>query len=172
MFRKPYSIFIKTVFNFSSAWEISSFSTSCKVFYSDINTFDFRCKSYIVIFAIVCCNFSFVPLVTVNTDYPNSTARIFFFRFLASAKTPLPVPPAAWKITSTPLEYMEEAICCPLSALAKSFAYCTSICALGLTAFTPAVKPASKRSITVPFTPPTNPTLFVFVVKPATTPTR
>lgn len=79
MFRKFYSIFIKIVFNFSFVWEIFSFSMSCKVFYSDINMFDFRCKSYIVIFVIVCCNFFFVLLVMVNIDYLNSMVRIFFF---------------------------------------------------------------------------------------------
>ncbi|MNY27014.1 hypothetical protein D3C86_1608910 [compost metagenome] len=44
--------------------------------------------------------------------------------------------------------------------------------ALGLTASTPALKPTSKRLITGLSIPPMKPTLLVFVVRPATTPTR
>ncbi|MNI90016.1 hypothetical protein D3C73_1474910 [compost metagenome] len=48
----------------------------------------------------------------------------------------------------------------------------TSTFAFGLTARTPALKPASKRLITVMSMPPTKPILLVLVMRPATTPTR
>ena len=43
----------------------------------------------------------------------------FFLRSLASANTPLPVPPAAWKIISTPEEYIRFAVVLPRSALSN-----------------------------------------------------
>ena len=68
--------------------------------------------------------------------------------------------------------YCAAAIVLPLAASENDPAYCASTLIAGLTEATPALNPASKRLITSPSIPPTNPTLFVFVVLAAATPAR
>ena len=91
---------------------------------------------------------------------------------LASENTPLPVGPEAWKMTSISFEYIVAAIVRPIDGSVKLPAYWISISIESSTAWTPATKPASNLSITTPSTPPTNPTLFVWVVVAAATPAR
>ena len=80
--------------------------------------------------------------------------------------------PEAWKIISTSFAYIAAAICLPLAASPKLPAYSITTSTSGLTASTPATKPASKRSITNPSCPPTKPTLLVLVVIAAATPAK
>ena len=65
--------------------------------YSCTNLFQCRYKNKVRFFTIFRSVFTFCCLVTVYTDNPNFFVFILFsFNDFASAKTPAPVPPAAW----------------------------------------------------------------------------
>ena len=73
---------------------------------------------------------------------------------------------------SAPFEYIWLAIALPFAWSVNEFAYWDWTLASGLAAFTPAINPYLKVSITGNSIPPINPTLFVLVVLPAIKPAK
>src|SRR5690606_11540015 len=67
---------------------------------------------------------------------------------------------------------MLAAIILPFAGSVNDSAYCTLTSISGFTDFTPAIKPDSNFSINGDAILPTNPTLFVFVLLAAATPTK